>query len=653
MAVRTGILMWLKHKTGWLGGQQPSTRLPEFSSLIARGDAALASGTLEQATHIYEQAVGLNPGDAALRVVIGAVLIRQKKYGTAKAHLNRAILLDSGNVYGHYLLGKVEQVRENFSVGIEHFKDAIDIKPDFESAIIDLAWAYLHHGQQANARQTLLDGALQLPMSAQIQWRLGTIYADTNNFEQALECYDKALVISPAFSEAHWFRAQALQQRGEIEPAVRSAREALRIDPDFFAAHSTLLWMLSFHSDCPADQYLAEARRFGTRVQARAKPLVTPVLHHRRAAASRLRIGLVSGDFKIHPVGYFLEGLLNALDPARLELIAYSMNLQDDELTARIRGNFAGWTSLTGVSDEDAARMIHADGVDILIDLAGHSAYNRLPVFAWKPAPIQVSWLGYLASTGVPGMDYVIADAVAAPESVQDQFSETIWRLPETFNCFTPPPAQPALAVAASPALAAGYVTFGSFQRLNKFGGRTLSLWKKVLDALPPAKLCLRNGVLDDPEQRALMLERLSRAGIARGRVILEGAIRERASFLATYAQVDIVLDTPEYPGTTTTCEALWMGVPTLTLAGATLLERVGASLLTCAGLSDWVAWSEQEYVELAVKHATDIDELARLRAGLRQQVATTALFDAHRFAVQFEDAMFAIWERKMPCSPG
>jgi protein O-GlcNAc transferase len=297
---------------------------------------------------------------------------------------------------------------------------------------------------------------------------------------------------------------------------------------------------------------------------------------------------------------------------------------------------------LTGLSDEAAARLIHADGVHVLIDMSGHTGYNRLPVFAWKPAPVQVSWLGYFATTGVAEIDYLLADQVGVPEARQAQFTESLWYLPDTRLCFTAPAAD--LAVAPLPALANGRITFGCFQNLTKVNEGVLELWGKVMAALPDATLRLQCKQFSEPALVAQLQQRLQRHGIDPARVATHGSA-QRAAYLAAHAEVDMILDTFPYPGGTTTCEALWMGVPTLTLAGDSLLARQGASLLSAAGLAQWVANSQEEYVAKAVAFASDLPELAALRAGLREQVLASPLFDAPRFARHFEEALWGMWQ--------
>jgi predicted O-linked N-acetylglucosamine transferase (SPINDLY family) len=348
-------------------------------------------------------------------------------------------------------------------------------------------------------------------------------------------------------------------------------------------------------------------------------------------------------------VGFFLESLLAHLHPLRVELYAYSNKAYADELTARIRPHFSAWREIHNLNDEQTAQLIHRDGIHILIDLSGHTAGNRLPVFAWKPAPVQVAWLGYFATTGVAEMDYLIADAAGVSASHRTQFSETVQYLPDTRLCFTPPVTE--LSVAPLPAPHNGYVTFGCFQNLSKLGDAVLAAWGRIFAALPTARLHLGSKLLHRPEIAQQLRDRLQRHGIAPDRVSLSGAV-SRAEYLAKHANIDILLDTFSYPGGTTTCEALWMGVPTVTLAGDTLLSRQGVSLLNAAGLPDWVAQNEEDYVTKAVAFASDLHNLAELRAGLREQVRNSPLFDAPHFAHNFEQALWQMWQQRVAVLP-
>jgi protein O-GlcNAc transferase len=344
-------------------------------------------------------------------------------------------------------------------------------------------------------------------------------------------------------------------------------------------------------------------------------------------------------------VGYFLESLLANLDPAHVELIAYPTDLTVDALTARIKPYFAAWKPLYNLNDADAARLIHADGVHVLLDLSGHTGHNRLPVFAWKPAPVQVTWLGLPTTTGLAEMDYVLGDLHAIPAEYEHHFSEAVWRMPESYVCMIAP-ASP-VKVASLPALAAGQVTFGSFNNLAKMTDAVVAVWAHILKAVPNSRLSLKTKQLGDPLVCTQTRERFAACGIAPERLLLGGTVASRDDHLAAYNQVDIALDTFPYPGVTTSVEALWMGVPVLSLQGDRFLSRTAGSIAHNAGLPDWIAADEDDYVAKAVAFASDLDRLAALRAGLRQQVLASPLFDAPRFARHFEDALWGMWQRR------
>jgi predicted O-linked N-acetylglucosamine transferase (SPINDLY family) len=358
----------------------------------------------------------------------------------------------------------------------------------------------------------------------------------------------------------------------------------------------------------------------------------------------RLRVGLLSGDLRSHPVGFFVESILAALAAnasGQLQLMVYSTNFLTDGVTERIKATCHGWRCVAGLTDRSLAQLIRDDGIDILIDLSGHTAYNRLPMFAWKPAPVQVSWLGYFATTGVAAMDYLIADPWTLPQSEESNFTEKIWRMPETRLCFTAPDVD--TQVAASPALANGYITFGCFNNLAKMNDAVVALWARILVAMPDSRLLLKAKQLGEASVRARTFERFAAQGIAADRLVPD-SYSAREHYLKAYRQIDIALDPFPFTGGTTTAEALWMGVPVLSLTGESFIARQGIGLLMNAGLPDWIAADADDYVARAVRHASDVQRLATLRSGLRQQVLHSPIFDAPRFARHFEAALRGMW---------
>lgn len=561
------------------------------------GDDALA-------LQAYGRAAEINPQLAEAQGNIAMILQRQGKHAAAEASYKKLIALEPGRYEAHYNLGIVLQALGRLDEAITSYLQALAIKPD--------AGAIYHN--------------------------LGNAYRDAARPDEAEASFRQATTLeSAARGWAYSGLGDVLRDKGQMQQALDAYRTAFATDPDYLDAHCSLLFNLCFGAYCSPEEYRKEIDTYHHKLAARRKPY-TSWLPRPVASEPRLRVGLVSGDLRLHPVGYFLENVIPHIDKQAIELFAYASSKHQDALTDRLRPYFSQWMSIAGMNDEAAAALIHADALDVLLDLSGHTADNRLPLFACKPAPVQASWLGYFGSTGVPGMDYVLADRISIPENTAEYFTEKICYLPQTRLCFAPPVGGPA-QVSPLPALNKGHLTFGSFQSAGKLNDFTLALWADVLKRLPQAKLRLQNRQLQSASFRQDMLGRFSKLGIAEQRLELHGP-SSREAYLAAHAEVDMILDSFPYAGGTTTCEALWMGVPTLSLTGQTMASRQGASLLGYAGLADWVAKDSDEFVALAVAHASRLDELTVLRQGLREQVAASSLFDGPLFARGLESAL-------------
>jgi predicted O-linked N-acetylglucosamine transferase (SPINDLY family) len=460
---------------------------------------------------------------------------------------------------------------------------------------------------------------------------------------EALASFRRTLELKPDHPFAHSNAGIALNDLGRADEAAASFREALRINPDFTVAQSNLLFCLNYRADGGAEAMFAEAVHFGELAARKARPFTdwpnTP------EPDRCLRVGLVSGDFRNHVVGHFLDAVLAAIAAAargQLELYGYPTHYVLDDVTERIKASCQGWHSAVRLSDEAFARQIRDDRIDVLIDLSGHSEHNRLSMFAWKPAPVQATWLGYLATTGVAAIDYVIADAWTLPEAEQRFFTEKIWHLPECYVCFTPPAAH--AQVTPLPALSNDRITFGSFNNLNKINDSVVALWARLLGAVPESQLLIKGKQFSDEAVRQAMVDRFAVHGIDAQRLILISHV-PTGQHLYPFQRVDISLDPFPYQGITTTVESLYMGVPVLTLAGTTFLSRQGVGLLTNAGLPEWIAVDADDYVARGVAHARDRNALATLRSGLRERVLASPIFDAPRFAHHFAGALRGMWQ--------
>ena len=335
--------------------------------------------------------------------------------------------------------------------------------------------------QGKDALQAFHKTAQLLPEDAVAHYNLGVAQKSAGRLDEAVASYRRAISLKPDYVEAHYNLGNALNHLGRIDDAAESFRRSLQLRPDYVDAHSNLLFTLNFAASHSAASFLEEAGKYGRMAAGKVRARFST--WQCAARPERLRVGLVSGDLRKHSVGFFLEDLLAHLDPARIELIAYPTHDEQDELTERIRRHFSAWKPLFGLNDEAAARLIHADGMHVLIDLSGHTKHNRLPVFAWKPAPVQLSWLGLPATTGVAEIDYVLGDRWAIPEQCEDQFSEGVWRLPESYVCLTVP--SRSVEAGPLPALSTGYITFGSFNNLTKMNDAVVAVWARILEAVP------------------------------------------------------------------------------------------------------------------------------------------------------------------------
>lgn len=629
-----------------------------------KGNRALQSGDLVEAQCCYERGIQANSTDAACHANLGFVLMQQGHAKQAKAALSQAVALDPSDADALYLLGSLSRNEGDCNQAVEYFQRALQVKQDFEHCRRELCLTLVQAGHLEDARATMQDGipsvppprdalvfqgtmhlafgeyenavgafiaASQLsPLNPDELINLGAAQIGQRNAAAAVATYQKVLDTDPDHVMALYNQATALQLNGDVDSAIKGFRRALAIDPENVSVHQSLLGALTLSTACSSAEYGVEARAFGRHVANMAVPFGTWPCQMRSLEARALRVGFVSGDLRQHPVGYFLLAALKHLDSSVISCIAYSNAAVEDAFSQQLKPYFTEWQPVVGLSDQELAKKIHADAIDVLIDLSGHTAHNRLPVFAWRPSPVQVTWLGYWASTGMVEMDYVLADEVSLPVSDARFYTEQPWYLPNTRLCFTPPDST--VLPGAPPVIKNGFVTFGSFQKLDKISDATLSGWAAVLNALPTARIRLQSRPLGFLETAAHMLERMTCAGLDTSRVDLLGGV-SRDLYLQAYNEIDIVLDTFPFPGGTTTAEALWMGVPTVTFSGQTLIARQGESMLRCLGLDDWVVYSTEDFVRIAVTKAKDTENLALLRTRLRDMAGQSPLYDAASFA--------------------
>lgn len=603
------------------------------------GDHLKNSGKLSEAESCYRTALTITPESAETYVKLAMLLKSMGKVAESISCYTQALSLDPLREKVHNDLGLILAEQSRLNAAEICYQKALEIAPDYWVTHNNLGLTLYAMGRFIES-ESAFNKALELsPGQALVFSNLSLPLVAQGKIRAAELSLLKAIEIDPKYVNAYINLCTGYLAQGRAKDAESACLKALGLQPDSTMAKSNLLFTMNYSGDHSVDYRLEQARQYGSIVAGKVSEIFKSYQFAKNV--KRLRIGLVSGDLRQHPVAYFLENWAQHIDSSTVEIIAYLTDSREDAVTARLKPHFSGWKSLVGLSDQAAAQLIHDDGLNILIDLSGHTAGNRLSIFAWRPAPVQVSWLGYFATTGMSEIDYFIADEVGVPEQNKGQFVEKIKYLPYTRLCFTVP--EVSIEVSPLPALGSGYITFGSFQTMVKAGDEVLALWAKVMIALPNSRLRWQCKSFGDSAVADDIRQRLAQYGIHSDRLILLGSV-SREAYLTAHAEVDVILDTFPYPGGTTTCEALWMGVPTLTLAGNTLIARQGASMLTAAGLADWVAANEVDYVNKALSFTSDLGKLANLRTKLRQQVLASPLFDAPRFAKNMETALWEMW---------
>jgi len=612
---------------------------PDYAdAYYSRGNVLRDMGRLDDALTAYDGALRLRPDYAEAYNNRGNALLGMGRLDDALAAYDGALRLRPDYADAHYNRGNVLQDMARLGDALAAYDTALSLRPDLAETHNNRGNTLREMGRLDDALAAY-DGALRLrPDYADAHNNRGNALLGMGRLDDALAAYDTALSLRPDFADAHYNRGNALRDMARLDDALAAYDTALSLRPGYADAHSNKLLALHYGAFDARGAIAAQARAFGASVNRAGAP---QAFANAPIPDRRLRIGYVSGDLRRHPVGYFLQSILHNHASDAVEVFCYSNNLKDDDLTASFQSDADHWRRLRGLNDEAAATLIRADAIDILVDMSGHTALNRLPLFARRPAPVQVSWLGYFGTTGLTAMDYVLADRFVVPPGEEDAFTEQVWRMPGSYLCFMPPD----MDVPVRPRDVQGPITFGSFNNLAKLSSHTVSLWARVVQSVPQSRLLLKTSQLADAAVCQAVRERFAGHGIEPDRLVLEGP-SPRADLLASYNRVDIALDPYPYGGGTTTAEALWMGAPVVTLRGGTWTGRVSESILSTVGLSDLVAGSQEAYVDLAAKLAADQDRRTALHATLRSRLAGSPFCDGAGFTRHLEEACRGMWKR-------
>jgi len=613
-------------------------QVAEFHSNL--GGVYLVLGLLDEAIASYEQALRLRPDLPELHFNLGAALAQQRKWKEADACYRQALALRPSYAEAHHKLGYALAEEGRFADAEGSYREALRLRPDSADAFNHLGTALAAQGRLAEAVPSFREALRLEPDFVVAHYNLGLALAAQGSHDEAIASYEQAVRIKPDYAEALNNLANAYRDQGRLDEAIACFRKAVAANPDLQAIHSNLLYTVQFDADYDPATTFAEHLRWAEQFGASAATH-RPLQPINRDPGRRLRIGYVSADFHEHVMGRYSEAIVGAHDRGRFEVFCYANVDHPDALTQRLKALADHWRSIAGMSDARAGDLILQERIDVLVDLAGHTAGNRLGVFAGKPAPIQVTHFGYFATTGLAAMDYRLTDTYCDPPGRTEHYhTEKLVRMPGVQWYYVPPSGP---EVGPLPVRQAGHVTFGCFNNLSKVTAAMIGLWSQILRSLPGSRMVVMAGAGSAADERVLAA--FGGHGVGNERVRLMGR-QSRDAYFRLYQGVDICLDTFPFTGCNTTADALWMGVPVVSLAGPSCVTRQGvATLVVHGGLGDLVTETPAAYVEAATRLAQDLPRLEELRSQLRGRMKCS-LGDVRRFTRDLEAAYRGMWER-------
>lgn len=596
-------------------------------------------GRPEEAIDCLSRAIADRPDFAAALSNLGNVLQAERRLDEAVDHYRRALAVDPSLVETYYNFAAALRLLGQLDQAIGCYRQALSLAPE-ELRILNALGVALRDRRMLDESIEICARAVALaPMAAASHDNLARSLQAAGRLSEAIESYQRCLELDPTLLGTESNLADALSEQGHVEEAVARHRALVARSPEDAVARDKLLFIAQYLPDATEQTLLEEARAWGDR-HAPSLPRDSARFDNDRDPGRRLRIGYLSGDFKLHACAFFVHPLFAHHDRSAVELFAYSEDEAPDGYTDAFREVSDHWRSVHTLDDEALARRIREDRIDILAHLSAHTAGSRLKLAGLRPAPIQATWMGLGTTSGVAAIDYAIADRFLVPDGAESFFSETVIRLPDCAYCYSPPEAP---EVAPPPALANGFVTFGTLSRAVRLNDRTLGVWARILAQVPGSRLLINTLAMNDPATTDRLRRFFAARGVGAERLDLI-CTRGREATLGSYGSIDIALDPFPHNAGLTTYEALHMGAPVVTRADRPPQGRYGASILSNLGFPEWVAGDDDAYVDVAVALASDLDRLSALRAGMRARMTASPLRDAASFARGMEAAYRQMW---------
>ncbi len=590
----------------------------------------------------YGKAARMNPNVGFVWFRQGKLLNGLKRYAESILALEKAISLPGqlGDYYYEY--GLALHMSKRFQEALVHYEKALSMGYETAALHCNRGVIYKDLRKGGDSIMAFHKAVTMDPSNVSYLNNLGAAALELGLNSEALECFEQAVEKNPKLPTARNNIGNLLKDRARGMDALPQYRKSMELNPDDRDAPSNYLLCHMYIPDIDPKLVFEEHKKWGISTSKKFPPAFK---FKPRVAGAKTRVGFLSADLCHHPVAHFIEPIFRGYDREHFEVVAYGDQRKSDEFSARFAKHVDLWRETSSYDDRALAKVIHEDRVDILFELAGHTAYNRLGVFAFKPAPVQVSYLGYPGTTGLPTIDYRLTDSFADPKGTTEHLhTEKLIRVPECAWCFEPDASAP--EVQPLPALQNGYVTFGCFNNMAKLNPALFETWADILLRVPGSHLRLKARTLTDDGVRKELMSYFTARGIEEGRLDFFGHTRKTIEHLSHYHSVDIALDSFPYHGTTTTCEAMWMGCPVITRAGKSHVSRVGVSLLNAVGLQEFIAETREEYIEKAVTLSAQTERLQELRSAMRGRLLPSVLMDEKRFVHGFETALREIANR-------
>jgi len=595
----------------------------------------------EEALTLYQSLLEKNPQYGEALANIGSLYLEQQKMALAKQALDAALPLLPDNAHLYNSLGILHKKSSEVELSVAAFERAIALNPQLVEAYYNLAAQYLELDRLVDAEQRLLTALQVSPNYTKALTLLAVIYSRVGQNGKAIAMLQDSLQRKPHFTTYNGL-GNIYREQSELQKALEAYDKALELKPDASEPLSNRLLTLNNSTEFSPEELFAEHQKWWTVLGSK---LYQPISYNNDISPNRrLKIGYVSGDFRTHSVAHFIEPVLRFHDKTKVEVFAFSASLHQDSVSEQIKALVDHWIPISMKDDDLLFEQIRELQIDILVDLSGHTQHGRLPLFARKPAPVQISYLGYPNTTGLQTMDYRFSDVYADPLGTEHLCTETLVHLDDGFHCYQP--SNIALSLSPKRVPTDNVIMLGCFNHLSKVTAVCVTLWANILSVLPAAKLTLKSKGFHEEAVRDRVHQQFQQAGVDPARVILLGTLESIQKHLELYQGVDIALDTFPYNGTTTTFEALWMGVPVVTLSGGTHASRVGSSILHRSGHADWVTYSEGDYQEKVVELAATLLKVPNHREAVRDSLQQSSLMNPAHMTAEIETAYRMVWQQ-------